>query len=166
MTHDEPFVYRDIMTKAVCGRGKRYARTTYRLRPEHLPTTVLGCWVINHRFGARLAGKDAYISGSYDINLWFAYDANSKTDVAKQTVQYELRVPMEDLDEHFTGRDGEVHAACIQPPTCVETHLEEDGQVAVTVELEMRAEIFGETMLRVPTVPMEEGKKDELPKDL
>lgn len=40
--------YKEIVTKAVIGKGKKYYKNTYTVSTEHEPSTVLGCWVINH----------------------------------------------------------------------------------------------------------------------
>lgn len=40
--------YKEIVTKAVIGKGKKVYSDKYTITPEINPTTVLGCWVINH----------------------------------------------------------------------------------------------------------------------
>ena len=40
--------FKEIVTKAIIGKGKKYFKNNYTLTPEVEPTTVLGCWVINH----------------------------------------------------------------------------------------------------------------------
>lgn len=42
--------FREIVTKSVIGKGKKTFSNTYTLTPESdkTPTTILGCWVINH----------------------------------------------------------------------------------------------------------------------
>ncbi len=40
--------YKEIVTKAIIGKGKRTFTTKSSVTPEILPTTILGCWVINH----------------------------------------------------------------------------------------------------------------------
>ena len=40
--------FKEIVTKAVVGKGKKYYKNSYTIETEHTPTTVLGCWVINH----------------------------------------------------------------------------------------------------------------------
>lgn len=40
--------YREIVTKTVIGKGKKIFSNHYNLTPEQVPTTILGCWVINH----------------------------------------------------------------------------------------------------------------------
>ena len=41
-------LYKEIVTKAVIGKGKKYFKNNYTIKPTEKPTTVLGCWVINH----------------------------------------------------------------------------------------------------------------------
>lgn len=40
--------YKEIVTKAVISKGKKFFRDNYSVEVETTPTTVLGCWVINH----------------------------------------------------------------------------------------------------------------------
>lgn len=40
--------YKEIVTKAVLGKGKKTFVDIYSTVPSCTPTTVLGCWVINH----------------------------------------------------------------------------------------------------------------------
>lgn len=41
-------LFKEIVTKAVIGKGKRTFTSTDTIIPNDIPTTVLGCWVINH----------------------------------------------------------------------------------------------------------------------
>lgn len=41
-------LYKEIVTKAIIGKGKKYFKDNYSLSVENMPTTILGCWVINH----------------------------------------------------------------------------------------------------------------------
>lgn len=40
--------FKEIVAKAVIGKGKKYFKNSYTIKTENTPTTVLGCWVINH----------------------------------------------------------------------------------------------------------------------
>ncbi len=40
--------FKEIVTKAVVGKGKKYFKNNYSIEVQDKPTTVLGCWVINH----------------------------------------------------------------------------------------------------------------------
>lgn len=40
--------YKEIVTKAVIGKGKKKYHNKYQITTEQVPTTILGCWIINH----------------------------------------------------------------------------------------------------------------------
>jgi len=40
--------FKEIVTKAVIGKGKKIFTSTNRVTPDPVATTILGCWVINH----------------------------------------------------------------------------------------------------------------------
>ena len=40
--------FKEIVTKAVIGKGKKHYKNTYNVACENTPNTILGCWVINH----------------------------------------------------------------------------------------------------------------------
>ncbi|HIV73884.1 MAG TPA: outer spore coat protein CotE, partial [Candidatus Pseudogracilibacillus intestinigallinarum] len=44
--------YREIITKAVCSRGEKKATLSHVLTPTFTPSTILGCWIINHTYEA------------------------------------------------------------------------------------------------------------------
>ena len=43
-------LYKEIVTKAVVGKGKKYFKDNYSMDTTNAPTTILGAWVINHKF--------------------------------------------------------------------------------------------------------------------
>ena len=40
--------YKEIITKAIIGKGKKVFKNEYSVECEKNINTVLGCWVINH----------------------------------------------------------------------------------------------------------------------
>lgn len=40
--------YKEIVTKAVIGKGKKKYTNKYQINVEQNPSTILGCWIINH----------------------------------------------------------------------------------------------------------------------
>ena len=71
--------YKEIVTKTIVGKGKKTSKDKYILQTEEIPDTVLGCWIINHRFQGTNKQNEVDINGSFDINVWYSYDNNSKT---------------------------------------------------------------------------------------
>ena len=44
--------------------------------------------VINHNFNGVKSGDSIRINGSYDVNIWYSYDNDTKTQVIKETNNY------------------------------------------------------------------------------
>ena len=80
--------YKEIVTKAVIGKGKKHFKDKYFLETEFNPTTILGCWVINHRFKGYKSGDKVGVDGSFDINIWYSYDKDTKTAVINKKIEY------------------------------------------------------------------------------
>ena len=57
--------YKEIVTKAIVGKGKKYFKNTYEITPEIIPSTILGCWVINHKFKGYHKGGEVGVDGSF-----------------------------------------------------------------------------------------------------
>ena len=81
-------VFKEIVTKAIVGKGKKYFKNNYSIKADDNPSTVLGCWVINHKFKGYKSGDKIGVDGSYDVNIWYSYDNDSKTTVINKKVEY------------------------------------------------------------------------------
>ena len=139
--------YKEIVTKAVIGKGKKTFTSTNTIVPEVKPTTILGCWVINHNFkGVKDDGK-IRIDGSYDINVWFSYDDNTKTDVVRKTNTYQEEIIVRSLKQ----------------PTVIQADIN-DGTIIYTIEKELGIEIVGNTKVKI-VVDEEEEEWDVLDDD-
>ena len=79
-------VFKEIVTKAIVGKGKKYFKNNYSIKADDNPSTVLGCWVINHKFKGYKSGDKIGVDGSYDVNIWYSYDNDSKTTVINKKV--------------------------------------------------------------------------------
>ena len=66
-----------LQTKVI-GKGKKIFRSSHKVEALELPTTVLGCWVINHSYSATINNDIVKINGSFDVNIWYAYDNDTK----------------------------------------------------------------------------------------
>ena len=143
--------YREIITKAVCGRGRRLVKTTNYVTPSHKPTSILGCWVINHLYHAKKKSKDIVeVHGTYDINIWYSFNDNTKTEVVSEKINYCDEIELNKRDEHSFSEDEEVIAKVIQQPNCLQCKIEEQGnKIAVEVEREFVVKVIGETKVKV-----------------
>ncbi|MEY8347307.1 outer spore coat protein CotE [Bacillus cereus] len=146
--------FREIITKAVVGKGRKYTKSTHTCESNHEPTSILGCWVINHTYEARKNGKSVEIEGYYDVNTWYSFDENTKTEVVTERVSYTDEVNVGYRDKNFSGEDLEIIARVIQHPNCLEAIVSPTGNnIVVTVEREFVTEVVGETKICVNVNP-------------
>ncbi|MFP7494007.1 outer spore coat protein CotE [Terribacillus saccharophilus] len=147
--------YREIITKAVIGRGRKFSKNIDHIRSESKPSSILGCWIINHRYHAKKKGDiGVEVVGKYDINVWYSHSDNSKTDVVSETVEYKELVKLSIKDDNYLDDEFEVYAKAIQQPNCLECKIVEHGKkIFVEVEKEFLIEVVGETKLCVKVDP-------------
>ncbi|RXZ81895.1 outer spore coat protein CotE [Paenibacillaceae bacterium] len=147
---DKQLQCREIITKAVCGKGRKFATVTHTVTPPHHPTSILGAWVINHQYEAVRSGEGVEVLGTYDVNIWYSYDKNSQTDVAKETLSYVEQVPLSYLDRKHRASTEDVSAEATQEPNCIEANISSNGSsVVIRVEREFTVEMIAETKVCV-----------------
>ncbi|WP_027724512.1 outer spore coat protein CotE [Tuberibacillus calidus] len=142
--------YREIITKAVCGKGKKFSQNAHTITPTHKPSSILGCWVINHKFRPHYQKDAVIVEGSYDINVWYSYNNNTKTEVVSETFTYRDEIALTIKDRNVISDRLEVYAHTLQEPSSLETNISPNGnKIIVQVEKEMQVELIGETKVRV-----------------
>ena len=52
MSLDKDLQCREIITKAVCGKGRKFSHVSHTVTPPYSPTSILGAWIINNQFEA------------------------------------------------------------------------------------------------------------------
>jgi spore coat protein E len=141
--------YREIITKAVVAKGRKFTQSNDTICPDHQPTSILGCWIINHTYEAKKVGKKVEIHGYYDINVWYSFNDNTRTEVVTERVDYcdVIKLKYRDPDCHD---DNDVIARVVQQPNCVEAVISPNGnKIIVHVEREFLVEVIGETIVCV-----------------
>ena len=151
--------YREIVTKAVIGKGKKKYRNSYQVTVEHAPSTILGCWIINHNFSATEMNGKIYIQGSFDANIWYSYDNDTKTTVVTKNITYTEEEKMNVGSVDIVNKD--VIVRSLKQPTCISA--KENGNViSIEIEKELGLEIIGDTKVRISSVEEEEETWDLL----
>jgi spore coat protein E len=146
---------RQIVTKAVVAKGKKRTESSEVMRPPNTPTSILGCWVINHHYSAKKVGKYVEVSGKFDVNVWYAYHNHSKTAVYTETIPYKDRIKLHYRDEEIIDSN-EVHVKVLQQPNCIEAVINQQGDsFNIVIEREFLVEVIGETKVVVSVHPIE-----------
>lgn len=141
--------YKEIITKAIIGKGKKIFKNEYSVECEKDIDTVLGCWVINHDLKGVKDGEYIKIVGSYDINIWYSYDNNTKTDVVSNRMFYEERVRVRIKENSEINDNTEIIIRSLKNPTCIDVN-NSDKTIKYTISKELGIEILGDTKIRIP----------------
>lgn len=145
--------YKEIVTKAVIGKGKKKYRNSYQITVEQVPTTILGCWIINHNFSAREDNGKILINGSFDANIWYSYDSDTKTAVITKKITYTEEEKMLTSNKDIVNKD--IIVRSLKQPTCISA--KSDGtNINLEIEKELGLEIIGDTKVKISSVDEEE----------
>lgn len=139
---------REIVTKAVVAKGKKIIRQTDCVTPDHEPYSVLGCWIINHEFTSVLDGDKAIVTGEYEINIWYTFDTNTQTDIARKVIPYEKKINTRCVVPNINRDCRDILITVTQVPTCTNAQIE-NNEIKIDCTFELLAEVIGETKVKV-----------------
>lgn len=153
--------YREIITKAVVAKGRKFTKSCETITPDNCPSSILGCWLINHHYTAKKVGRTVHISGSFDVSVWYSYNKNTKTAVITERVNYTDVVKLKYRDPNCHD-DREIVVKVIQQPNCIEACITSCGnKVEVEIEKEFFVEVIGETKVCVAISPHNDCDDDD-----
>lgn len=154
-------LYREIVTKAIVGKGKKTFNNNYEIETDNTPSTVLGCWVINHKFKGYKVGDKVGIDGSFDVNIWYSYDNDSKTTVINKTIDYNEIVNVKTKDDTDLSNSSDIIIRVLKQPTCSKVNIKENNKITFDIEKELGVELVGEAKVKI-SVEGEEDPWDDL----
>lgn len=149
--------YREIVTKAVIGKGKKLFTTNSSLTVSNNPSTILGCWVINHNFNGTRNNDKITINGTYDVNIWYSYDNDTKTDVVREKQSYKEVVNVRRREESDDENE-EIIVRSLKQPNCVKIDID-GNKINYIIEKELGIELVGDIKVKI------EANDDEEPWD-
>ena len=153
--------YKEIVTKTVIGKGKKTFTDTRRKKIENNPSTILGCWVINHNFEGVKNRDSVTINGSYDVNVWYSYDNDTKTDVLKETVPYTEKVHIKN-NSNVTNQEAIIRS--LKQPNCIKVDID-GNDIVYTIEKELGIELVGDEKVKI-AIDENEDPWDEIIDDV
>ena len=165
--------YKEIVTKAVVGKGKKYFKNNYTMTVEWAPSTVLGCWVINHKFKGYKSKDKIGVDGSFDVNIWYSYENDSKTTVVNKKISYNDLFNLKLKDTSDISSDTDIIVRTLKQPSCLSVNILDDGSISFDIEKELGIEIVGEKKIKIaieedeePWEVIEEDVDDEILKEI
>ena len=140
--------YKEIVTKAVIGKGKKTKSEEYVIETNEKIDNVLGCWVINHNFRGNVSNNTIVVSGNFDVNIWYSYNNNSKTNVMIKKFSYEYPMNVNIKENASLTKDSEIIVRTLEQPSVVDVSIE-NNNIHLTIENQMGVEVIGDTTVRV-----------------
>ncbi len=140
--------YKEIVTKAVIGKGKKTKSEEYVIETNEKIDNVLGCWVINHNFRGSVSNNTIIVSGNFDVNIWYSYNNNSKTNVMIKKFSYEYPMNVNIKENASLTKDSEIIVRTLEQPSVVDVNIE-NNNIHLTIEKQMGVEVIGDTTVRV-----------------
>ena len=140
--------FKEIVTKAIIGKGKKTTNLEHIIDTDDNINTILGCWVINHSFNGINNGGKVLVNGTYDINIWYSYDNNTKTNVLVRKLNYQDIMNVRIKEESELTNTSEIIVRSLNQPSVTDVSVE-GTQIKLTVHKEMGVEVVGDTKVRV-----------------
>ncbi len=141
---------REIVTKAVVGKGKKISKETYEIITDYDPSSVLGCWLIDHEYESFIKNGKVYIAGSYLASVWYAYDKDHHTTVYEQVITYEEEINVKTKGSQDILDEYESKCTCLREPACLSAIVNEDsGYIELEIDKEMLVDVIGDASLKV-----------------
>lgn len=126
-----------MKTKAVTNKKTYDNYLQYGLVGEESPNTILGVWITNHKYKGIKNENNLHLEGSFEINVWYSYDDNNKTNVKTRIVTYNENILSIFNEKSYFG------IKVLGEPICHETYIE-DGKIIVEVFKQFEIEVIDE----------------------
>lgn len=144
-------MYKEIVTKAVIGKGKKTFRNKYEAITTDRIDTVLGCWVINHTMTGVNDNGRVRITGSFDVNIWYSYDNNTKTNVEARKITYTEIVNVRLKENSTLTNESEIIITSLKNPTVIDVSSK-NNIINYEIEKELGIEIIGDAKVMIQIV--------------
>jgi len=140
--------FKEIVTKAVIGKGKKTTNLAHKIETDDNINTVLGCWVINHNFSGVNSNNKILVNGEYDINVWYSYDNNTKTNVLVRRFNYNDTMNVKIKENSEVNNNSEIIVRALTQPSVTDVSVN-GTTIDLSVHKEMGVEVIGDAMVKV-----------------
>ena len=121
--------------------------------------------VITHKFEGYKSNGKIGVDGSFDVNIWYSYDDDSKTDVISERLDYNDIFNVKIKENADLSGDTEIIVRSLKQPTCSKVIIDNDN-INFDIEKELGVEIVGETKVKISVEEDEEPWDDVVDDDI
>lgn len=102
--------------------------------------------VITHNYKGYNSNGKVAINGSYDVNIWYSYDNNSKTNVIARTFNYNDLIGVNSKEN--INDASEVIVRCLTAPSASGVNVS-GNTLNVSIEKELGVEVLGDVKVKI-----------------
>lgn len=113
---------------------------------------------MSHTFTGTNRKNEVTVNGSFDVNVWYSYDNDSKTAVTTRNFTYQETLKLRVKDYDSLTNENEIIVRSLKQPTVQDVNIK-DNEVHLSIEKELGVEIVGESKVKIAIL------EDELPWD-
>ena len=103
---------------------------------------------MTHAFKGYPNSGKIVIDGSFDVNIWYSYDNDTKTNVISKKITYSNTSIVKTNANSEITPDTEVIVRSLKQPTCKKVEIK-DNDITFTIEKELGIEIIGDTKAKI-----------------
>lgn len=103
---------------------------------------------ITHSFNGVSNGGKVLVNGSYDINIWYSYDNNTKTNVLVRRFNYQDVMNVKIKENGELTSTSEIIVRALNQPSVTDVNVN-GSEINLSVHKELGVEVVGDTTVRV-----------------
>lgn len=119
---------------------------------------------ITHKFKGYKTNDKIGVSGSYDVNIWYSYDNDSKTTVVNKNISYNDLFNVRLKENADLSSDTDIIVRTLKQPNCSGVNIN-GKDITFDIEKELGVEVVGETKVKI-AIEEDEEPWDEIDDEL
>lgn len=104
---------------------------------------------MTHQFKGYKSGENVGVDGSFDVNIWYSYENDSKTTVVNKKIEYNEAFHVKTKENTSLTGDTDIIVRSLKQPTCNNVQIDQDGTIHFDIEKELGVELVGETKVKI-----------------
>lgn len=104
--------------------------------------------IITHKFKGYKTNDKIGVSGTYDVNIWYSYDNDSKTTVVNKNISYDDLFNVRLKESADLSNDTDIIVRTLKQPNCLGVNIN-NKTISFDIEKELGVEVVGETKVKI-----------------
>lgn len=127
-------------------------------------TKKLSLKTMSHKFKGYKTNEKIGVSGSYDVNIWYSYDNDSKTTVVNKNISYNDLFNVKLKENSDLSSDTDIIVRTLKQPNCSGVNIN-GKSITFDIEKELGVEVVGDAKVKI-AIEEDEEPWDEIEDEL